>query len=421
MEPTTAEPLAIDSEEEVDATLDNPSESSAFDCSGLIHFFDVDENLDRYYDPEDDSYFACDSFPCPNRYQNLQEPPPGNLWAVTPEPWQVTPLPPSSTEEEDLESVYELSPLLAPTPLPPDAPLQFAPPQSPLPTLDLTENLVDSPQFFLLTMGDIKPDSVPLLSSASQYADWAAKMKGLLMFMNCWDVVSSTSTEPTDAEERKEYKKKNAQACGLLYMRTGPSFHYLLETKTTNGTTSAADLTDKEMWDALKDKFGKPNSAHVWGLFESLISESRMSDQRSLQDQMSRIVTRIREISTNGLKLEDNIQALILLSKVPESYRPMISALMATMDLDKITVDIILEKSLSEEAMRKTGQSAARISKTKPKPSGPCDFCGSQTHHESTCYKKHPDRSSISKADLPCDNFIPVFSMFMFDQLGSSY
>ena len=69
MEPTTAEPLAIDSEEEVDATLDNPSESSAFDCSGLIHFFDVDENLDRYYDPEDDSYFACDSFPCPNRYQ----------------------------------------------------------------------------------------------------------------------------------------------------------------------------------------------------------------------------------------------------------------------------------------------------------------------------------------------------------------
>ncbi|KAH9899128.1 chitin synthase-domain-containing protein [Cubamyces lactineus] len=119
-----SEPLAIDSEEEVDATLDNPSESSAFDCSGLIHFFDVDENLDRYYDPEDDSYFACDSFPCPNRYQNLQEPPPGNLWAVVPEPWQVTPLPPSSTEEEeDLESVYELSPLLAPTPLPPDAPL----------------------------------------------------------------------------------------------------------------------------------------------------------------------------------------------------------------------------------------------------------------------------------------------------------
>ncbi|KAJ8463023.1 hypothetical protein ONZ51_g10516 [Trametes cubensis] len=159
----------------------------------------------------------------------------------------------------------------------------------------------------------------------------------------------------------------------------------------TDGVATTATLTAKEMWDALKEKFGKPNSAHVWGLFESLISESRMSDQRSLQDQMSRIVTRIREISTNGLKLEDNIQALILLSKVPESYRPMISALMATMDLSKITVDVILEKSLSEEAMHRTGQSATRISKTKPKPSGPCDFCGSQTHHESTCYKKHPE------------------------------
>lgn len=124
-------------------------------------------------------------------------------------------------------------------------------------------------------------------------------------------------------------------------MWTSPSFHYLLETKTTtaaNGTSSsqAATLTAKEMWKVLKDKFGKLNSAHIWGLFETLISEPHMSDQRSLQDQMSRIVTCIREISTNGLQLKENIQALILLSKVPDSYGSMISALMATTALDKI-------------------------------------------------------------------------------------
>lgn len=245
-------------------------------------------------------------------------------------------------------------------------------------------------------MGDVKPDSVPVLSSAAQYADWASKMKGYLMFAQCWDVIASSDTPPTDGDDAKEWKKHNGQACGLIFMRTSPSFHYLLETKTTtaaDGTTSskAATLTAKEMWEALKDKFGKPNSAHVWGLFETLIGEPRMSDQRSLQDQMSRIVTRIREISTNGLELKENIQALILLSKVPDSYRSMISALMATTALDKITVDVILEKTLSEEAMRKTGQSAARISKTKPKPTGPCGHCGSPTHHESTCYKKHPE------------------------------
>ncbi|KAI0364306.1 hypothetical protein BV20DRAFT_905884, partial [Pilatotrama ljubarskyi] len=86
------------------------------------------------------------------------------------------------------------------------------------------------------------------------------------------------------------------------------------------------------------------------------------------------------------------------LSKVPESYHSMTSALMATTDLDKLTIDIIQSKVLAEESMRRNGQaSAARISKTKPKLSGPCSFCGSETHHESTCWKKHPDLRPKSK------------------------
>ncbi|KAI0367706.1 hypothetical protein BV20DRAFT_912614, partial [Pilatotrama ljubarskyi] len=146
-------------------------------------------------------------------------------------------------------------------------------------------------------MGDIKLESMPVLSSASQYNAWAAKMKGYLMFMNCWDVVDGSKRRPADAhaEAQKEWDKLNAQARGLIHMRTTTNFHFILETKTTIDaqggptvtTTSAAVLTAKEMWDALKAKFGKPNSAHVWSLFESLISDSRMTEQRPLQDQMS--------------------------------------------------------------------------------------------------------------------------------------
>ncbi|KAI0634467.1 hypothetical protein C8Q77DRAFT_1030156, partial [Trametes polyzona] len=135
-------------------------------------------------------------------------------------------------------------------------------------------------------MGDIKPDSVPILSSATQYVDWSAKMKGLLMFMDCWEVVSGSLTQPspTDVDGTKAWKKSNAQACGLIYLRTGQSFHYLLEPK----TATAPPLTAKEMWEALQAKFGTPNSAHIWALFENLISDPCMSDQKSLQDQISR-------------------------------------------------------------------------------------------------------------------------------------
>ena len=412
MEPTTAEPFDLDSEDEVDATLDNqPSESSSeassTDCTGLRHLFDREDTLDRY-ESEDEGWLPCDHFPCPNRYDQAgvitQD---SRDWASIPHPSQVpaelVPLPqsPEAWEEVPLPSSVEPSPSPSPSPTPlppvsttppPRVPTPLIPPEllDLVPELDFTpeptEDFTDSPQFFLLTMGDIKVDSVPVLSSASQYIDWAAKMKGYLMFMNCWDSINSTMPAATEADAQKEWKKANAQASGLIFMRTSQSFHYLFDAK-ADGTS----LTAKEMWDKLIEKFGKPNSAHVWSLFENLISDPRMSDQRPLQDQISRLVTRIREISANGIKLEENVQALILLSKVPDSYRSMISALMATTELSKITVDTILEKSLAEESMRRTGQAASRISKTKPKPSGPCDHCGSATHHESTCYKKHPE------------------------------
>ncbi|KAI0367450.1 hypothetical protein BV20DRAFT_1054739, partial [Pilatotrama ljubarskyi] len=84
-------------------------------------------------------------------------------------------------------------------------------------------------------MGDIKPESMPVLSSASQYNSWAAKMKGYLMFMNCWDVVDGSKRRPADAhaEAQKEWDKLNAQARGLIHMRTATNFHFILETKTT--------------------------------------------------------------------------------------------------------------------------------------------------------------------------------------------
>ncbi|KAI0629182.1 hypothetical protein C8Q77DRAFT_1220378 [Trametes polyzona] len=111
-------------------------------------------------------------------------------------------------------------------------------------------------------MGDIKLDLVPFLSSATQYIDWSAKIKGLLSYVNC----------------TKAWKKCNAQACGLIYLGTGQSFHYLLELKMA--TTSP--LTAKKMWNVLQAKFGMLNSTHVWALFKILTSDPHMSDQKSL-------------------------------------------------------------------------------------------------------------------------------------------
>ncbi|KAI0362846.1 hypothetical protein BV20DRAFT_1078435, partial [Pilatotrama ljubarskyi] len=208
--PTTAVSLnPSDSEDEVDATLSQDSESSSsgssspIDCSGRQLIFDVEEGFDRHWDGEE--WTACYNDVCPNRYTQVPHPVALPNWALPVE--ATVPLSEQSPEA------------FTPVPLPPT-----------LPTLpfDLDFSLTDfqdSPQFYLLAMGDIKPKSMPVLSSASQYNSWAAKMKGYLMFMNCWDVVDGTKRRPADAhaEAQKEWDKMNAQAlsCSVRSCRGG--------------------------------------------------------------------------------------------------------------------------------------------------------------------------------------------------------
>lgn len=63
----------------------------------------------------------------------------------------------------------------------------------------------------------------------------------------------------------------------------------------------------------------------------------------------------------------------------------------------RINVETIIDKASSEESLRKSGQAANKVSQTKPKPKGPCSHCGSLTHHESTCWQKHPELRNKGK------------------------
>ncbi|CDO77616.1 hypothetical protein BN946_scf184946.g9 [Trametes cinnabarina] len=218
-----------DSEEEVDATLDQSSESSSdslFDCSGLPHLYDWEEHVDRHRRPGLSTYSECDEFPCLHRYDQPGNPS-GRSWAEYPDESQESvlyPLPP--------ESVFDL--FSSPTPVvvshspSPQAPLQFVP-ATPSISLDFSDDFRDSPQFLLFTMGDIKPDMIRLLTSASQYSNWVAKIKGVMLFTGCWGPVLNAS--PPEGEKAEDWKKKDDQAKGLIWMHTATNYHYLLETK----------------------------------------------------------------------------------------------------------------------------------------------------------------------------------------------
>ncbi|EJF55540.1 hypothetical protein DICSQDRAFT_73584, partial [Dichomitus squalens LYAD-421 SS1] len=168
----------------------------------------------------------------------------------------------------------------------------------------------------------VDSSSLSSLSNINQYPNWAAQMKGYLIMIGSWNITNSTPTTPDDAEALKEHNRKIQRAQGIIMMKVDRSLHRLLEDD--DGNPKQPDA----MWTALKDNFGTPDAAAVWYKFESLIASDRMNDQKPIQHQFDQLVTRLKEIKDSKLELPENLQAMLVLSKIPESYRNLISSLL---------------------------------------------------------------------------------------------
>lgn len=206
------------------------SEGSPYDCTGHQHLFDQQEVYDYHWRPEEETWFACDSPCCPNRYTTFDHPPVQASWGGLPvASWQ-----------EDLDFTNAFSEASVPpgpehvTRLPSPSNTNYSPSISNRSSSKLEDllNLVvleseEYQEFILLTttIGDVKPDTIPVLAQASQYANWSAAMRGYLMLIEAWPAISSGDITADG------YSKMNSRAQGVLLMRTDRNIHHhLLET-----------------------------------------------------------------------------------------------------------------------------------------------------------------------------------------------
>lgn len=78
--------------------------------------------------------------------------------------------------------------------------------------------------------------NLPQLTGQEGYKEWARQMKGYLMMIDAWELTEGTETAPaTDAkdEEKKDWKKRNARACGILMHKTSIEVAKCYEGKST--------------------------------------------------------------------------------------------------------------------------------------------------------------------------------------------
>lgn len=393
------------------------SVSEPFNCQGLPHIFDLEDNCHRHIKRKSSNWEECDHRYCPN---STSAPPTTEFtvpdWAVEVAPWQesedfaaefereylpgpehLTELPVSESEGET-QSFIEESFFPGPEHLTalPDSETEesesesfseeeFIEEQLLLPPEEFSLSFFDLHIFSALVMSDIKDSGISVLRKASDYPNWAAQMRGYLTFTEAWPAITAGTPAP------ENYNTMNARAQGIIIMKTDRSLHRLLFVKSEVAGAEPNPLSAKEMWAALKTQFGSPDAAYVWSQFQGLIKSDDMTDTKPLQDQMNKVRTALQETVNGGVALNENLQALLLMSKLPESYSTLISAIMATTAVQDLKLETIENRVLAEESIRQSGmgQSASKTSQVKKKGKGPCDHCGG-SHGSEQCWTKYP-------------------------------
>ena len=111
------------------------------------------------------------------------------------------------------------------------------------------------------------------------------------------------------------------------------------------------------------------------------------------------------ELSTVGLRLEEDIKLVIILNGLPERYRYLIVSIekQEKIDFNELAVRL-LEEEKKVDLEAKIGQSVL-LSKTQ-KAKGDCHYCGQQGHWKRDCLvRKH--REDKGHEDRKC----PKYSM----------
>jgi len=82
---------------------------------------------------------------------------------------------------------------------------------------------------------------IPVLSNSSEYAKWALAIKGYARMFEFWDILNGTDAYPvkgegdtaisdqTLADTRKEWRKYNNKACGLMLRSTAEDINLQLD------------------------------------------------------------------------------------------------------------------------------------------------------------------------------------------------
>jgi gag-polypeptide of LTR copia-type/Domain of unknown function (DUF4219) len=179
---------------------------------------------------------------------------------------------------------------------------------------------------------------IDLLRGSSNYRTWKFSMRMVLQAKDLWEVVSGGEVKPT-GEEAVAWEKKARKALADI----------ALSVSAVEKENIIECTTLKAAWDILEKLYERKGRNRKFMLVLQELFRMSMSEGGKMDVYLRGVREKMSELSTVGLKLEDDIKLAIMLNGLPERYRYLVVRLEKeeTIDFDEARVGLVEQSQLN--------------------------------------------------------------------------
>lgn len=181
--------------------------------------------------------------------------------------------------------------------------------------------------------------------NGTDFSWWKMQIEALLVQKDLDIVLTGVRPERVEPADW-ESKARKARAVVTLALSKTVAFNIMKET-----TTSGMML-------ALSNMYEKPSAANKVFLIRELVN-TRMREGSSVTEHINKLNSILASLASVGIKFEDEVQALLLLSSLPDSWSGTVIAISSSSGTSGFTFEGIRDLILSEDARRRSSSGSS--------------------------------------------------------------
>ncbi|KAJ0904157.1 putative RNA-directed DNA polymerase [Helianthus annuus] len=177
--------------------------------------------------------------------------------------------------------------------------------------------------------------------NGTDFAWWRMQIEAL--FGKCdLDVVLEEKPTGMDKVAEAIWNSKDKKARGkiILALTRSVAFNIMKET------------TARDMLEALSNMYEKPSAGNRVFLMRELFN-MRMNEGSSVADHINEVNSILSRLATVGMKLDDDTQAVVLLSSLPDSWSGFVTTVTETAGTGNLKFDRVRDSVLGEDVRRR--------------------------------------------------------------------